>query len=423
MVLLHVLNTLAPSHGWRLSVAHFNHQLRGRSSDRDERFVRQTAKKLGLPALIGRANVRTFAIRKKISVEMAARELRHEFLASAAKSRGIRCLALAHHADDQVELFFLRLLRGAGSEGLGGMRWQAGSSADERILLARPLLDQPKSVLEAFSRERGIQYREDATNASTDILRNRIRLKLIPLLTREYQPALEKVLLRLMDIIAAESDFLNDEAARWLKRQRREPFGKLPMALQRICLRREILKAEVTPNFELVEKLRAAPDRAVIAGGGISLSRDAAGRVRISRELRAGFNPSELKVTLKGASGKVDFGGAHIEWKSGKMPGGTFRAPSKMMNREVFDAHKAGDCMLLRHWRAGDRFQPLGMDRSVKLQDLFTNAKIARDRRHELVVATTLLGEIIWVEGLRPGERFKLDKSSTRRLNWRWNRP
>src|SRR5579863_4810198 len=107
MVLLEVLHRLSAAHGWRLTVAHFNHQLRGRKSDADERFVRRTAESKGLPFVAGRGDVRGCARAGKISLEMAGRKLRHGFLAGLARERGIGTVALAHHGDDQVELFFL----------------------------------------------------------------------------------------------------------------------------------------------------------------------------------------------------------------------------------------------------------------------------------------------------------------------------
>ena len=127
MVLLHLLQGLAAKQGWKLTVAHFNHQLRGRSSDADEELVRQTAAGLGLAWVHGAANVQQEAGRRKVSVEMAARRLRHEFLARVARRLRIPTVALAHHGDDQAELFFLRLLRGAGGEGLAGMKWRNSS--------------------------------------------------------------------------------------------------------------------------------------------------------------------------------------------------------------------------------------------------------------------------------------------------------
>src|SRR5262249_60947824 len=102
----------------------------------------------------------------KLSVEMAARKLRHEFLARTAREQNFSTVALAHHADDQVELFFLRLLRGAGGEGLAGMKWRSPSPADQGISLIRPLLDFSKAELLAFTRLNKIRFRDDATNWS-----------------------------------------------------------------------------------------------------------------------------------------------------------------------------------------------------------------------------------------------------------------
>ncbi len=139
MVLLHVLHELSLKNGWRLTIAHLNHQLRGRHSDADERLVWQSAKELRLPIRIGCADVRRFARGHNLSVEMAARKLRHDFLARVATQRKISTVALAHHADDQLELFFLRLFRGSGGEGLAGMKWRNHSPANRKIELVRPL--------------------------------------------------------------------------------------------------------------------------------------------------------------------------------------------------------------------------------------------------------------------------------------------
>ena len=144
LVLLHVLHSHAPKYRWKISVAHFNHRLRGRASDADEKLVHRTARKLSLPFYVAGADVKKFAAQSKISVEMAARKLRHEFLARVAREQKNSVVALAHHADDQVELFFLRVLRGAGGEGLAGMKWQSSSPANWKITLVRPLLCLPK---------------------------------------------------------------------------------------------------------------------------------------------------------------------------------------------------------------------------------------------------------------------------------------
>src|SRR5208283_2525031 len=120
-----------------------------------------------------------------------------------------------------VELFFLRILRGAGGEGLAGMKWRSPSPVDSKIMLVRPLLDVTKAKLRRFMRESKILFREDATNTSLDLPRNRIRNELLPLLQRRYQPALTKTVLRLMEIVGAESDVVGEMARRWLDSKRK----------------------------------------------------------------------------------------------------------------------------------------------------------------------------------------------------------
>ena len=125
-----------------------------------------------------------------------------------------------------------------------------------------------------------------------------------------------------------------------------------------------------------------------------------------------------------------EFGGKKISWKiqSQKM----FQLPQskflkkknkiqKIISREIFDADKIGDEIILRHWRAGDRFQPIGFSSAVKLQDFFTNEKIPRARRHNLILATTSRGEIFWIEGLRISENFRLMPKTKRPLVWNWD--
>ncbi|MCU0783459.1 MAG: tRNA lysidine(34) synthetase TilS, partial [Verrucomicrobia bacterium] len=180
VALLHLLHELAVKNRWKLTLAHLNHQLRGRDSNADERFVRAMSARLKLPCVAERANVRAHAQEHGLSIEMAARHLRHEFLARTARRLKIRKVALAHHADDQVELFFLRWLRGAGGEGLAGMKWHSPSPANSAIQLVRPLLNVSKADLKQFARKYRVRFREDASNTSLDFQRNRIRHELLP---------------------------------------------------------------------------------------------------------------------------------------------------------------------------------------------------------------------------------------------------
>jgi tRNA(Ile)-lysidine synthase len=339
-----------------------------------------------------------------------------------ARQQSIPIIALAHHADDQVELFFLRLLRGAGGAGAAGMKPQSPSPADGTIQLVRPLLEFTKAELLAFTREQGIRFRDDASNASPDFLRNRIRHELLPLLRKHYQSGLDRTVLRQMDIIGSESQLVDAIAGDWLLEMvggKPPDIDRLPVALQRRILHRQLLELGAPADFELVEQLRVSPDKCASLGPDLVVNRDAVGRVELRRTVSPSFNPAEAGGELATRAGHLEFGGRKFAWQI--RPQKRFRPPSGPTGREVFDAARVGSHFQLRHWRPGDRFQPLGMKTAVKLQDLFVNARVPRDQRHVRVVATTRAGDIFWVEGLRPGEPFKVTPATLRQLVWHWS--
>jgi len=418
MVLLRVLSELTSLHRWKLTVAHFNHQIRGRAANADERLVRETAQSLKIPFVAGRGNVRVAARRDGVSLEMAGRKLRHEFFAATARRNRIPTIALAHHADDQVELFFLRLLRGTGGQGISGMKWANPSPADRAIRLVRPLLDQPKSALRKIARAAEIPFSEDATNAQVEIERNRIRHVLIPAL-KKFSPAITETVPRLMELAGAEAEAIGDLAERWLASKRRAGFTKLPVAVQRRVIQLQLHALKETPTFDLVESLRLKAGVRIAIANDRVVARDAAGIVRAIQIEEKTFNPLHTEVLLKEASGREQIEVFYLHWKIEARAGAEF---TPRPNVECFDADRVGTRIWLRHWNAGDRFQPIGAASSRKLQDLFTNAKVPRSERHQRIVATTSKGELFWVEGLRIAEPFKLRTSTVRRLKWQWRR-
>ena len=463
MVLLHGLHELARKHRWSLTVAHLNHLLRGRSSALDQRLVGRVAHQLHLPFATERANVRAFAKQHKLSIEMAARQLRHDFLARTAAQRRIPTIALAHHADDQLELFFLRLLRGSGPDGLAGMKWRSPSPSDPSIVLARPLLDLPKSALREFAAQRKIPFREDASNECVDFPRNRIRHELLPLLRRHYATGLDKAVSRLMEILSAEAEFVAQAAQEWLAfnigpNRRRvvalsgAAFEDLPLALQRRVLQIQLLNLGCDPGFDLIEELRLHPERPIavpcprplpIAVGHALRARRAQpkritaakhahwtarflirtriGSVRLQTCSRTAFLSETASLDLNSHSGSLVFSSTQINWRTDT----TKTSPARLKpgsGLEWFDADRVSSPVLLRHWRPGDRFQPIGMKTAIKLQDFFTNEKIPAARRRELILAEAANGTIFWVEGMRIAEQFKLTKLTRRRLEWSWTR-
>lgn len=472
MVLLHVLHELSQTSGWELTVAHLNHRLRGASSRADERLVRRTATGLKLPILACSADVRRFTQANGLSLEMGARKLRHDFLARLALERDIPSIALAHHLDDQIELFFLRLFRGSGTQGLAGMKWSNPSASNPAVTLVRPLLNCPKSALRQYAADREIPFREDATNKSLNIQRNRVRQELLPLLQRHYQAGIRKNVLRVMDILGAESEFVNAVAESWLERKsitltgsqakpshnrpvvdpslallrpdfERTPFEALPVAVQRRCLQLELIRQGIVPEYDVVERLRLQPGQpieirrestlpAMLSRPGARQPLDPTlvvssvrlvhkqGIIHVSPVVTETFRDVGCNLDLREDHGELDWEGVRLAWHIIPRRGsGRSEAATRS---ELFDADAVGPKVVLRHWRPGDRFQPIGMARAVKLQDLFVNQKVPRESRRTLAVAATVKGELFWVEGLRMSERFKLTKSTIRRLHWAWQR-
>lgn len=423
MVLLDVLRQLAELDGFTIAVAHFNHQLRGRASDLDEKLVQKYCAKHELRFEAGRGDVKVLAKEKKISIEMAARELRQPFLEEAVLRLKCNRLALAHHADDQTELFFIRLLRGSGGDGLGGMGWSGMLRANFEFRRIRPLLNLRKQVLLAYAKRQRVKFREDASNGDTDILRNRIRGKLLPYLGKTFGTEMVAPILRTMEVVGGEADYAGQEACGWLDKllgnRKRVAFEKLHPAVQRQAVIWQLRLSGIKESFDLVETLRNELDAWIQVDAGTFLRCQTSGKVEKREKSDASFRQAELECDLSEPAGEVLFASLTITWEC-SLGVEKFVKPKPVDNTEVFDAEKVGCNIRLRHWQPGDRFQPLGMPKLVKLQDWFVNRKVPMERRRQLVVAETADGRIFWVEGERIGEQFKLDKASRQRLKWQW---
>ena len=298
------------------------------------------------------------------------------------------------------------------------MKWHSPSPANRTIELVRPLLDVSKADLSAFAATHGIRFREDASNASADILRNRVRLELLPLLRRRFQPAIDQNVRRLMTIVGGEAEVVDAAARAWLAKQR-PAFDRLAVGVQRRVLQLQLQQLTVVADFALIETLRLAANQPVTAGAALRLLREQSGRICKVIAAKDEFRSDQLALRLNAGPRAVQFAGATIKFRVEIWLGMGARWAAA---GEVFDADKVGAKIVLRHWQPGDRFQPIGMTAAVKLQDWFTNQNIPRRRRRALIVATTAGGEIFWVEDQRIGEQFKLTTETRRRLIWRWHR-
>lgn len=206
VLLLHLLL----SAGWnRLVVAHFNHGLRGRASGQDARFVRALGRRLGLPVEVGRADVARLAAERRQSLETAARDARHAFFRELAARHHTRQVVLAHHADDQAETILANLCRGAGLNGLAGMR--PVQSLGE-LTLRRPMLGLDRLAIDRLIADLRLNFREDASNAETEHRRNRLRHEVLPLLDAIYARRVAPLIVRAGAQARLAADHLDDLA-------------------------------------------------------------------------------------------------------------------------------------------------------------------------------------------------------------------
>ena len=297
IVLLHCLFDLGYR---RLIVCHLNHQLRGRSSAADARFVQglvakyngkivcQPSRKivwqaLRLPSVragkrsaypttrvanvdleLGSADVRALAKRNKTSIETAARQARYSFFAGVAKRRRCHTIFLAHHADDLVETFLINLFRGAGATGLAAMREVSTRRIEDvDLTIVRPLLSVWRDEIDSYVRERRLKFREDASNKSLAPLRNRIRHRIIPYLEKTLGRSIRQNIWRTAMIAADEE--------KWIESELRDSthadlsvvkLRALPIALQRRALLKWLRAQNVSDvGFDAIERVRSLADR------------------------------------------------------------------------------------------------------------------------------------------------------------------
>ena len=416
VALLHLLVRLGPELGLNLGVAHYDHGLRGEDSRADAVFVADLARRLLLPYHEGRGPVRDAARRDKVSLQMAARKLRWQFFRDTRRRHGYGKLALGHTADDQVELFWLRLLRGAGLEGLKGM-WPATPEG-----LVRPLLAVGKAVLLAWLELEALPYRVDASNLSRAYLRNRVRLDLLPHLTRGYNPRLAQTIWRTQTLLQDDERLLaRDTAAAWDRVAHSlatdcfaldlNRFFSLEEALQRRVLRFGVaaMGADLTLTAPQVASLLALAG-SERSGGLISLG-EKGESVQVARAgavlhiMKALPDPPREATLLPDCPATVD-SPAGWRWQlspRARRPGDPWPPPEKAW----LNPARVSLPLTARGWRPGDRFWPQGAPGPKKLQDFLVDSKIPRWLRPHLPLVAAA-GEIVWVAGLRVADPVKL---------------
>lgn len=414
LALVHILNELSREYDFSLAVGHVDHMFRGEESREDARFVADFCRRLGLQCFMAALDVPRFIKESGLSAEEAARVMRYDYLRKCAKELGGALIATGHHRDDQAETVLMHLLRGSGSDGLGGMKGRNGD-------IIRPLLVLSRQEIEDYCAQMELKPRLDSTNLTAEYLRNNLRLNLLPLLRREYNQAITDALCRTADIVGAEHDLVRKMAeAAWSKAVNTKDSGRwfieikavasLHVAVQRELFRRIIetrqghLRGISFLHVEkLIELSMAAESGSILKLPGKCIFRREYGHVLVETEeeqaaLKIGL--PGIILTVPGVTFLPD--GRFVEAKL------YFERPTKKEGRTaVFDWRQLKKPLIVRSRLPGDRFQPLGMAGNKKVKDFFIDAKVPRKARDEALIFCDA-EEILWVGGYRQAEYGKI---------------
>lgn len=434
--LLHVLNKLQKDLDILLHVAHLDHGLRGAESEADAFYVKELCEKLGIPSTIEKRDVNEFNKERRTSLEEAAREVRYRFLDEVAETVGASRVAIGHTRDDQVETLLMHYLRGTGIQGLRGLRPAApipyGKQDDGRWVI-RPLLNTGREETNAYCRSSELQPRIDSSNAQTGFLRNRIRIELIPLL-RQYNPDIDDTLIRLADMAGEDADFIDRQAAAVFDQTTTSEgcltcldAGKLrgvPLSLQRRVFRLVLERAYGTLKDvesihveSLVRLLFGATGKCVNLPGGLMAA-----------------NERNRMVIIPPGSQACPWPVLDREY-SLKIPGETilpgWRVLSEIIGENFFreddifsaslDLNKTGRVLTVRGRKPGDRFYPLGMTHSRKLQDFMVDSSVPRSWRDSVPLVCSPQ-QVAWVVGWRMDDRVKVTTSTEQVLRLEFQR-
>jgi tRNA(Ile)-lysidine synthase len=396
-------------------LAHLNHRVRGGDADADAAFCRALANRLGVPAVMGDADVPADAKAHGVSIEVAGRHARQRFFLEAMSSVNGERVAVAHTRDDQAETVLLRLVRGAGATGLSAM-------SARRDHLVRPLLDCSRGELQQLLRELNEPWREDATNLDRAIPRNRVRHEVLPHL-RVINPQADAALARAAEILRADEEFLERLAnAAFMRSVETESeqgsvqihvgeFSKLPAALARRVARYALETANPSRSYGLEEAdelCRAVTARTRANLPGLSVERFGADAVLVKRGMHGGVRPSvdslEVRLDIPGKAESPR--GAWVVTAEG--PISRPDALDSGAGQVMVDASRLGSYLIVRNRRPGDRLKPLGAPGRKKVQDVLVDRKVPRDDRDTLPIVTTETGEIVWVAGQVLADPFRV---------------
>lgn len=390
VALLHILLSLH----YECVAAHCNFHLRGEESERDELFVRSLCGEWRVPLHVRQFDTEAYARANRLSIEMAARDLRYAWFKELATQMQAQAVAVAHHADDQAETVLMNLVRGAGLRGMCGIPTRNG-------IVVRPLLCCTRQGIEDYLRTKQIPFVTDSTNAQTDYKRNKFRHIILPAL-EQINPGIRQTLAGERDHFAGYRQIVQAYMEQAAARIVREKDGRLH--IDTACLLRE-----PAPETVLYELLSPYGFNATQTGQLHAALEGTPGKRFESATHYAIKDRTEIIIGRRTDSGQAA-PGIDISIRPRRA---TEQFPAADADVAFFDADKLRSPLSVRHWQAGDVFHPIGLKGKKKISDFFTDCKLDVQQKQEvwLVLSGT---EVAWVAGHRIDERFKVGAGTTR---------
>lgn len=432
ITLLHLLYRYRKRFGIDMLAVHLNHNFRPGDAERDAEYVRTFCDRIGIPCIIEFYDVPAMAKNENLSPEQAGRKARYGLFHRVMKERNFNKIAVAHNRDDQVETVLMRLMRGSGIEGLGGIQPVRGC-------IIRPLLNISRYEIEDYCKKQSLEPAVDLSNFEPVYTRNKIRLELIPYLKREFNPGIDRVLIDTANIIRCENEYFHritsEEFEGLLTKERMNRIAfdahrlsELHDALLRRILRMAVEKINGSTNNISYAHIEAMYNlvKGNETGTEINLPGSIAagisyGEFYLSSEERVRHDTIEKIYTLNiPGSVSIDETGSVIN--AVLMPLKEYkRIKNRGDHKRVFvDYGKIGRNIAVTGRRDGDRFVPLGMKGTKKLKDFFIDNKVPKEKRDSIPIVRSEKG-IIWVTGYRIDDRCKVDNATDEVLMLEYN--
>ena len=396
-----VLAELLRRYGYDIAFAHCNFHLRGAESDGDEQFVREYAERVGVKLYVKQFDTMKIVENQKFSIEMAARELRYAWFDELLKT-GYDKLALAHHADDQIETFFINLLRGSGIKGLKAMQPCNG-------LYIRPLLWASREEIKKFAIENGIQWREDSTNQDTVYFRNKIRHDLMPVFDSIKPDAREKIL-ESVNHLSAENQLYRELLHEKLSQI--ETVNGVLHSIFKCHFERSVAESRNPFRLQLLfEWIRIF---------GFSYSQCESIFSSLNSEPGKEFYSSDYQLVVEKESIDIFHKTINAFNANNTLKFESFeRTPNFSLltsnsNIAQLDYDKLNLPLKTRTWQQGDRFRPLGMRGTKLVSDFFNDHNFTTFQKKTTPILVDSNDQIVWIVGHRIDDRFKItDKTKT----------